>query len=310
MCNFVCIYIRIYTIYVQSFSCSTPLHPHRADFVNMNRSQSEKTALSKYPLAISNYVTMYRFRCDSFTSMGFCLDSLDADDWILQYIYSHKICDVLFELFGNNEIKDVVNYREQIIQKLKPRVSRRGKLSYERHCARKEEKRLECIIPTKSEEFVCNVSKIFPIETSSRSQSHCETFLEPPDYPTRIREFSPFSHIVVYAPPASGKTFYQEKYIHQKIPLSDTDKHYSNNFGLIWFTNIPSFVRCGRYSIMLVPPKLEFERRCKIRGVAVRSGFYSDVLYEAYYSDVVIWTSKMAADVLPSPASLLEWRRP
>jgi len=101
--------------------------------------------------------------------------------------------------------------------------------------------------------------------------------------------------LVIFAPPASGKTTFNMR----TRSCLDTDSIYlwqtlkSNG---VYLTNMSSAIAKAVLSVAIIPDRRTFERRCTMRGLVYKNNWYSDMLRNVRKANVKILSNKYLSE--------------
>lgn len=109
---------------------------------------------------------------------------------------------------------------------------------------------------------------------------------------------------LIYAPPHSGKTFYQEQ-LDGSTPCQDTDHLPWNIFPAYVITNMPHLIQQAKHSIAILPLESTFGRRCGARGLNYNSSWFDDAFQFCLRASIFVRTDK---HVLNAMEELGNWR--
>lgn len=108
----------------------------------------------------------------------------------------------------------------------------------------------------------------------------------------------PVFDLVVYAPPASGKTTFVERVRRKGRHIVDTDdwSNYEHQSS-ICITNIPAMMKFGCEAIAVIPSPQEFIRRCNKRNLRHEATWYGDILRFSQWAKLVVMTDKHLSSI-------------
>lgn len=105
--------------------------------------------------------------------------------------------------------------------------------------------------------------------------------------------------LVIYAPPYSGKTYFQQYLKKKNINVFDTDEiQHWKSVPMIALTNIPIILRCGVNRIMVIPDRATFNARCRVRNLNVLDSWYDEACSYSRLCQQVFRTNESVTSAL------------